>query len=147
MRIAVAYDKSSGGVYQHFGHTGFFKLFDVEGGRVVNSLVIAAPEQGHDALAAFLAQMRVNALICGGIGGSARAALEDVGVILYGGVAGDADTAVNAFLAGTLGYDPDVHCHHRDLSEAHDCGGCAHHEAGDCAHHHEAGGCGHHFGS
>ena len=147
MRIAVTYDKSSGGVYQHFGHTEFFKLFDVEGGRVVNSLVIAAPEQGHDALAAFLAQMRVNALICGGIGGGARAALEDVGVILYGGVAGDADTAVNAFLSGTLGYDPDVHCHHHDLSEAHGCGGCHHGEIGDCAHHGEPGGCGHHFGS
>ena len=141
MRIAVAYEPESGEVYQHFGHTAFFKLYDVENGSVRNSLVIAAPEQGHDALAEFLAQLRANALICGGIGGGARAALEDVGVILYGGVAGSADTAVNAFLAGTLGYDPDVHCHHHDMSEAHDCGGC--HGAG-----HDCGGCGHHgFGS
>ena len=58
-------------------------------------------------------------------------ALEDVGGILYGGVAGDADTAVNAFLHGTLGYDPDVHCHHHDASEAHACGGC-HGEGHDC---------------
>ena len=144
MRIAVSYENETGAVFQHFGHTAFFKLYDVENGRVTNSLVIAAPEQGHDALAAFLAQLRVNALICGGIGGGARAALEDVGVILYGGVAGSADTAVNAFLVGTLGYDPDVHCHHHDGSESHACGGCAHHaeDAGAC------GGCGHHhFGS
>ena len=124
MRIAVAFDPESGGVFQHFGHTQFFKLYDTEGGAVVNSLVIAAPEQGHDALAGFLAQLHANALICGGIGGGARAALEDVGVILYGGVAGDADTAVNAFLHGTLGYDPDVHCRRHDAGAAHDCGGC-----------------------
>jgi len=141
MRIAVTYEKESGEVFQHFGHTEFFKLYNVEGGRVMNSLVIAAPEQGHDALAAFLGQMRVNALICGGIGGGARKALEDVGVILYGGVAGDADAAVNAFLAGTLGYDPLAHCSHRD-GAGHACGGCAHHDApsgsacGSCGHSH-----------
>ena len=89
----------------------------------MSSLVIAAPEQGHDALAAFLGQMRVNALICGDIGGGARKALEEVGVILYGGVAGSADTAVNAFLAGTLGYDPDVHCRHHEHGGDHGCGG------------------------
>ena len=138
MRIAVSYDNAAGTVLPHFDRTAFFKLYDADGGAVVNSLVIAAPEQGHDALAGFLAQLHANALICGGIGGGARAALEDVGVILYGGVAGDADTAVNAFLHGTLGYDPDVHCHHHDMSEAHACGGC-HGEGHDC------GGC--HVGS
>ena len=136
MRIAVSYDNESGEVFQHFGSTGFFKLYNVEQGKVVSSLVIAAPEQGHDALAQFLALMRVNALICGGIGGGARAALEDAGVILYGGVAGSADTAVNAFLAGTLGYDPDVHCRHHDLSEAHGCGhDCAAQDCAGCHHH------------
>ena len=124
MRIAVSYDRESGEVFRHFGHTEAFKLYDVENGQVVRALVIAAPEQGHDALAGFLAEMRANALICGDIGGGARAALEDVGVILYGGVAGSADTAVNAFLHGTLGYDPDVHCHHHGAGEAHECGGC-----------------------
>ena len=138
MRIAVALDPERGEVFQHFGHTQFFKLYDAEDGAVVRSLVIAAPEQGHDALAGFLAEVRANVLICGGIGGGARAALEDVGVLLYGGVAGDADTAVNAFLHGTLGYDPDVHCHHHDVSEGHACGGC-HGEGHDC------GGC--HVGS
>ena len=142
MRIAVSYEKETGGVFQHFGHTEFFKLYNVEGGKVVNSLVIAAPEQGHDALAGFLAEMRVNALICGGIGGGARKALEDVGVILYGGVAGDADATVNAFLAGTLGYDPDAHCHHGEGGGAHDCAHDGHSGGSAC------GGCGHHhFGS
>ena len=124
MRIAVAYDSATGQVFQHFGYTEAFKLYNVENGQVVSSMTIAAPERGHDALAAFLEQLRVNTLICGSVGGGARAALEGAGVLLYGGVAGDADTAVNAFLAGTLGYDPDVHCHHHDAGQAHDCGGC-----------------------
>ena len=102
MRIAVAYENETGEVFRHFGHTEFFKLYNVEGGRVMSSLVIAAPEQGHDALAAFLGQMRVNALICGDIGGGARKALEEVGVILYGGVAGSADTAVNIYFDHSL---------------------------------------------
>lgn len=137
MRIAVSYDNAAGTVLPHFDRTAFFKLYDVDGGEVRSALVIAAPEQGHDALAAFLAQLRANVLICGGIGGGARAALEGVGVILYGGVAGDADTAVNAFLAGTLAYDPDVHCHHRDAGEgtgcAHDCRSAGH-DCGSCRH-------------
>ena len=136
MRIAVSFDEGSGQVFQHFGMTRAFKLYDAEGGAVTRSLVIAAGDTGHDALADFLAQLRVNVLICGGIGGGARAAVEGVGVLLYGGVAGDADTAVNAFLAGTLGYDPDVHCHHHDAGEAHDCGGCHSHGQGcrSCGH-------------
>ena len=141
MRIAVSYDNETGEVFQHFGHTAFFKLYNIESGEIMSSLVIAAPERGHDALAEFLGQLRVNALICGGIGGGARAALEDVGIILYGGVAGSADTAVNAFLHGTLGYDPDVHCHHHDLSEGTGCAHDCHSESGDCR------GCAHHFPS
>ena len=131
MRIAVSYEEESGQVFQHFGMTRAFKLYDAEGGAVTRSLVIAAGDTGHDALAAFLAQMRVNVLICGGIGGGARAAVEAAGVLLYGGVAGDADTAVKAFLAGTLGYDPDVHCHHHEHGAGHDCAG---HDCGSCGH-------------
>ena len=131
MRIAVSYDNDSGQVFQHFGMTQYFKLYDAEGGKVIRSLVIAAFDSGHDALAGFLAQMRVNVLICGMLGGGARAAVEAAGVLLYGGVAGDADTAVNAFLAGTLGYDPDVHCHHHDHGEGHDCAG---HDCRSCGH-------------
>lgn len=131
MRIAVSCDKESGRVSPHFGLTEAFKLYDAENGVVARSLVVAAADTGHDALAELLARMRVNVLICGAIGGGARAALEEAGVLLYGGVAGDADTAVNAFLAGTLGYDPDVHCRHHDCGEGRDCAG---HDCRGCGH-------------
>lgn len=80
----------------------------------------------------FLTQHGVDALICGGIGGGAQAALAEAGIKLYGGVSGDADEAVNALLAGHLGYNPDVRCSHHDHEHGeggHTCGehGCGHH--------------------
>ena len=38
MRIAVTYD--NGAVFQHFGHTEQFKLYDVEDGKIVSSEVV-----------------------------------------------------------------------------------------------------------
>ena len=136
MRIAVTYE--SGQCYLHFGHTEQVKVYDVEDGKVVSSAVVPTNGSCHGALADLLAQMNVNALICGGIGGGARTALAEAGVILYGGCAGDADQAVEDLIAGRLTYDPNVVCsHHHDHGEGHDCGshGCGHGGEGhDCRH-------------
>ena len=136
MRIAVTYE--NGQIYQHFGHTEQFKVYDVEDGKVVSSAVVPTNGSGHGALADLLAQMNVNALICGGIGGGARTALAEAGVILYGGCAGDADQAGADLIAGGLTYDPNVVCSpHPDHGEGHDCGshGCGHGGEGhDCRH-------------
>lgn len=71
MRIAVTYDKENGQIFQHFGHTEQFKLYQVENGRVVSSVTLPTNGTGHGALAALLAQMKADVLICGGIGGGA----------------------------------------------------------------------------
>ncbi len=130
MRIAVTYE--NGMIFQHFGHTAAFKLYDAENGAVLSAAVVPTGDSGHGALAGFLAAQRVDALICGGIGGGARTALAEAGIRLYGGVSGEADEAVKALLAGTLAYDPDVHCDHHaheHREEAHTCGshGCGEH--------------------
>ena len=52
MRIAVTYE--NGNIFQHFGHTEFFKLYDIEGGKVVTSEVVSTNGSGHGALAGFL---------------------------------------------------------------------------------------------
>ena len=124
MKIAVTYE--DGQIFQHFGHTSQFKLYDVADGKVVNSQVVDTNGSGHGALAGFLMQHGVTALICGSIGGGAQAALANVGITLYGGVSGSADDAVAALLSGNLGYDPDVHCNHHDHGAGHSCGnhGC-----------------------
>ena len=63
MRIAVTYE--NGNVFQHFGHTAYFKLYDVENGAVTAAQVIGTDGSGHGALAGFLAQHGVDTLICG----------------------------------------------------------------------------------
>ena len=100
MKIAVTYE--NGQVFQHFGHTAQFKLYDVENGTVASSQVVDTNGSGHGALAGFLKDRQVDALICGGIGGGAQMALAEAGIRLYAGCQGDADTRVAELLAGTL---------------------------------------------
>ncbi len=127
MVIAVTYE--NGQIFQHFGHTEQFKLYEIADGKVIATEVMDTNGAGHGALAGLLERQGVDALICGGIGGGAQMALAEAGIRLFGGVSGDADTAVNALLAGNLGYDPNVHCDHHDHDESHSCGshGCGGH--------------------
>ena len=120
MRVAVTYE--NGSVFQHFGHTEQFKVYDVQDGKIVRSEVVGTNGQGHGALASFLKNLQVDTLICGGIGGGAKTALAEAGITLYGGVTGSADAAAEALLAGTLAYNPDIQCsHHSHESGDHDC--------------------------
>ena len=126
MRIAVTYE--NGEIFQHFGHTEFFKVYDAEDGKVVSSEVVSTEGYGHGALAGILGAMDVDVLICGGIGGGAKTALSAEGIRLYGGVSGSADAAVEDLLAGKLGFDPDVRCsqhgshEHGGTCGSHSCG-------------------------
>ena len=118
MKIAVTYEV--GMVFQHFGHTEQFKIYETEGDKVVASEVVDTNGQGHGALAGFLKAQGVDVLICGGIGGGARNALEECGIQLFPGVFGNADQQVESFLAGQLTYDPNTRCSHH--GEGHTCG-------------------------
>ena len=127
MRIGVTYE--NGEIFQHFGHTETFKIYDIADGKVVSAEVVDTNGSGHGALAGFLVAHGVDTLICGGIGGGAQNALAQAGIRLFGGVSGNADEAVNALLAGNLGYNPNVHCDHHDHEAGHSCGdhGCGSH--------------------
>ena len=131
MRIAVTYE--NGQIFQHFGHTEAFKIYDVENGAVQTAAVVPTNGSGHGALAGFLSENGVDTLICGGIGGGAQMALATAGIQLYGGVSGDADQAAEALAAGTLAYNPNVMCsHHGEHHHEGNCGdhGCGHHSCG-----------------
>ena len=136
MRIAVTYE--NGQIFQHFGHTSQFKVYDIEEGKIVASQVIDTNGNGHGALGGFLAANQVEVLICGGIGGGAQNALAQAGIQLYGGVTGEADAAVEAFIADKLNFNPDVQCNHHGEGHhhggGHNCGGHGHGEGG-CGHH------------
>lgn len=132
VKIAVTYE--NGMIYQHFGHTAQFKVYEVEGGNVKTAAVVDTNGSGHGALAGFLMNLGVDTLICGGIGGGARQALAQAGITLFGGVVGDADEAVKALLAGGLSFDPNVRCSHHDGEHEHNCGDSGH-DCGSGCHH------------
>ena len=130
MKIAVTYENEQ--IFQHFGHTEKFKIYEVEGKNVISATVVDTNGKGHGALAGLLAELGVDVLICGGIGGGAQIALANEGIELRGGVCGGCDAAVAAYLSGGLNYNPDVKCnhhgeHHHD--DGHNCGdhGCGEH--------------------
>lgn len=127
MKIAVTYER--GQIFQHFGHTEEFKVYNIADHKVVTADVINTNGKGHGALADFLKQMQVDTLICGGIGGGAQSALAEAGIQLYGGVTGDADQAVEALLGGTLQFNKDVKCSHHGEHHGGTCGehGCKEH--------------------
>ncbi|MBQ1604008.1 MAG: FKBP-type peptidyl-prolyl cis-trans isomerase [Oscillospiraceae bacterium] len=122
MKIAVTYE--NGEVFQHFGHTEQFKVYDVQDGAVVSSEIIGSNGSGHGALASLLAERKIDVLICGGIGGGAQAALSDCGIELCAGASGSADEAVAAYLRGEL-VNTGANCDHHDHEHScddHDCG-------------------------
>lgn len=131
MKIAVTYD--NGTIFQHFGKTEFFKVYETENNQVVSSEVISSNGTGHGALAGLLADQSVDVLICGGSGGGAQAALAEAGVELCSGAQGDADQAVEAYLKGEL-VSTGANCDHHH-EEGHSCGD--HEEGHSCG-----GGCG-----
>ena len=51
MRIAVTYE--NGQIFQHFGHTETFKIYDIADGKITNSQVVSTNGSGHGELAGF----------------------------------------------------------------------------------------------
>lgn len=131
MKIAVTYE--NGQIFQHFGHTEQFKIYEIKDGKIVKSEIVDTLGSGHGALAGFLANLGIDVLICGGIGGGAKNALSQAGIQIYGGVYGLADTAVNALINNKLDFNPNVQCSHHEHSSNHSCGehGCGSHS---CSH-------------
>ena len=105
MKIAVTYE--NGQIFQHFGHTQAFKIYEITDGQISRAEVVDTNGSGHGALAGFLMQRGVDTLICGGIG---------VGV--------PAHTAVEADAGPGQGHGEGHTCGHH--GEGHTCGnhGC-----------------------
>ncbi len=115
-KLAAAYD--NGKISEHFGQTKTFKIYTYTGAELTDEKIITADECGHAALANLLIGEGVEALICGGIGQEACDALSGVGIHVFGGVTGECDEVITAWLNGTLSYNPDASC------SGHDNGGC-----------------------
>ena len=123
MKVAVTYE--NGEVFQHFGRTPAFKVYEISDGKVISSEVIDTNGTGHGALTGFLEDIGAEVMICGGIGGGAIAAMSEAGIKVYAGASGSADEAVNAYVAGTLPEIGDATCDHHE-HEGHGEHGCGH---------------------
>ena len=128
MKIAVSYE--DGNIFQHFGHSKMFKIYEIDGQNIVDTKIIEAQGSGHSALATMLDDINVDALICGGIGNGAMEALVQMGIEVCSGVSGDADEAVAEYLNGSL-ESQGVNCDHHNNGEEHSCGHCGSDEE-DC---------------
>ena len=125
MRIAIPY--YMGQVFQHFGHTPSFKVYEVENHQILMEMVVEVETEGHTAVAELLRSMDVRVVLCGNIGDRAMQALADAGIMFYGGVTGDADEAITALVQGGLKYDPEIKLSNPNSG----CAGCGE-DCGDC---------------
>ena len=128
MKIAVPYE--NGQVFQHFGHTETFKLYEIENNDIVSGEIVPTNGSGHEALADFLANLSVNVLLCGGIGDGAQKALTAAGIEICSGAQGDADAAVKAYLKGEI-ESAGVNCDHHHEHDGDE--GCGSHCGGGCS--------------
>ena len=137
MKIAATYD--NGNIFQHFGKTETFKVYEVEDNKVVSSEVISSNGTGHGALAGLLAEQGISVLICGGIGGGAQTALAEAGIEVCSGAQGNTDEAVETYLKGEL-TSAGTTCDHHHHEEGHSCGDSCGDSCGSSC----GGGCGSH---
>ena len=127
MKIAVTCSDNS--VFQHFGHTPEFAVFEIEGERIASEKRLSCGDSGHGALASLLTDEKIEVLVCGGIGPGAVNALAKAGIEVIGGAEGNVRSVVEALLAGTLEVRTDYHCNHHhgshsgDDCKSHSCGG------------------------
>lgn len=112
MKIAVTYDVLTNSIFQHFGKTQSFKVYEIEDGKVKTSAVIDNGGFGHHDLATYLKNLGVETLILGNRGQGAIDALNNAGIKQLAGITGNPDDAVAAFLAGTLKDNPNAKCNH-----------------------------------
>ncbi|MFD3156661.1 NifB/NifX family molybdenum-iron cluster-binding protein [Haloimpatiens sp. FM7330] len=100
MKISVA---SEGNIVSgHFGHCDTFRMYNVEGNKVVSSEVVANPGHRPGFLPVFLRDQKVDVIIAGGMGAAAQDLFNQNGIEVVVGVRGNADDAVAGYLNGTV---------------------------------------------
>ena len=106
MRVAGAYE--NGERYGHFGHCPQFAFYEY--GEYVNdcvkTLVDTSDRSGHQAMAELMKEQGVDAVLCGQMGGEAKALLLSMGIVPVFGYCGHADTAADLLVTGQLPIAP-----------------------------------------
>ena len=112
MKIAITYDKETGNVFQHFGKTQFFKIYQIQDGKIVSSEVIDNGGYGHHELPPYLKALGIETLILGNRGQGAIDAIAASGLKEMPGITGNADNAAELFAKGELKPNFTAKCSH-----------------------------------
>lgn len=120
MKIAITYDKETGNVFQHFGKTEFFKIYEIENNKIINSEIINNGGFGHHDLATYLKNLGVETLILGNRGQGAIDSINEAGLKEVPGIQGNVDEAAQKFAEGTLVGNFDAKCNHHGEHHHHD---------------------------
>ena len=99
MKLAAAYDKPSGEIFQELETSLFFRIYDIENNRIVCSEVVGT--MGSE-LADFLVMFEIGGLLCGNCSTETEALLYDEGIQVFGGQSGECDEAVEKLLGGKI---------------------------------------------
>ncbi len=117
MKIAVSCNGNE--IWSHFGHCENFMIYDVEGKAIQTETSVENPGHKPGFLPNFLADMGVQVIISGGMGGGAVDIFNERGVEVVLGAQGLAKAAVEAYLNGELESTGSI-CDHHDHADS--CG-------------------------
>ena len=100
MKVAVTYEKETGNIFQHFGKTQYFKIYQIEDGKILSSEVIDNGGNGHHAIPPYLKSLRVETLILGNRGQGAIEAIAVSGLKMIKNV--DLEDNRNLFVVSVI---------------------------------------------
>ena len=112
MKVAVTYEKETGNVFQHFGKTQYFKIYEIQDDKILSSEVIDNGGNGHHAIPPYLKSLGIDTLILGNRGQGAIEAIAASGLKELPGITGSADEAVALFAKGQLKPNFEAKCNH-----------------------------------
>ena len=108
MKIAITAESNNGlesMVAQHFGHSPYFMLVDVENGEVTATQGVANPfVNGHapGQIPDFIKEQKADVMLSGGMGGRAIQFFEQAGIKAATGAAGTVRQALENYMGGNL---------------------------------------------
>jgi predicted Fe-Mo cluster-binding NifX family protein len=114
MKIAVASMGKT--VSGHFGHCDNFNVYESENGVITSAQSVPSPGHRPGYLPNFLADMGVNVIISGGMGGGAVEIFNERNVEVIVGATGDARSAAESYLRGELKTTGSV-CHEHAFAD------------------------------
>jgi predicted Fe-Mo cluster-binding NifX family protein len=107
-------------VSAHFGHAPEFKLFSVDGGKIINEDSLKNPGHQPGLLPRLLRDAGADIIISGGMGQKAITIFEQNNIEVICGASGDVKTVLDDFLSGQLKKDENRCSHDGNHDHNHD---------------------------